>query len=70
MPKGGLNSARTSSQVGLASPVGASAGPLLSQQAQRLLEEARNENRMLEETISALKVGIKLKCIWLNLVDL
>ena len=35
-------------------------GPLLSQQAQRLLEEARNENRMLEETIGALKEQINL----------
>ena len=28
---------------------------LLSQQAQRLLEEAKNENRMLEETVATLK---------------
>ena len=32
-----------------------STGPLLSQQALRLLEEARNENRLLEETVSSLK---------------
>ncbi|TRY74599.1 hypothetical protein TCAL_00595 [Tigriopus californicus] len=35
-------------------------GPLLNQQAQRLLEEARTENRMLEETIVALKEQVNL----------
>ena len=49
----------------MASPVPASLGagppgPLLSQQAQRLLEEARNENRMLEENLTALKEQINI----------
>ena len=44
---------------------GASAGPhspapLLSQQAQRLLEEARNENRLLEDSINTLKEQINI----------
>ena len=42
------------------SAVAAPPGPLLSAQAQRLLEEARNENRMLEEAINALKEQINL----------
>lgn len=33
---------------------------LLSQQAQSLLEEARNENRMLEDNISTLKEQVNI----------
>merc|ERR1719412_3265656 len=34
--------------------------PLLNQQAQRLLEEARQENRMLEEAVSTLKEQVNI----------
>ncbi len=52
--------------MGLMSPGSIAMGPgpppghLLSQQAQRLLEEARNENRMLEENIGTFKEQINL----------
>ena len=34
--------------------------PLLSVQAQRLLEDCRNENRMLEETVGTLKEQVNM----------
>ena len=34
--------------------------PLLSQQAQRLLEDCRNENRMLEEAVGTLKEQVNM----------
>ena len=36
------------------------ATPLLSQQAHRLLEDCRNENRMLDETVTTLKEQINI----------
>lgn len=35
-------------------------GQLLSQQAQRLLEDARQENRMLEEAVTTLKEQVNI----------
>lgn len=42
------------------SPVPLAPAPLLTQQAQRLLEEARNENRMLESTVSDLRAQLDI----------
>lgn len=40
--------------------LGAPPGPLLSAQAMRLLEEARNENKMLEDGVAGLKEKINI----------
>merc|ERR1719412_1526203 len=44
----------------LPSPTPTSQQQLLSQQAQQLLEEARNENRMLEESVTMLKEQVNM----------
>lgn len=41
-------------------PSMAGPGQLLSQQAQRLLEDARQENRMLEEAVTTLKEQVNI----------
>ena len=57
---GGLHSPQQTPSLLMPSPTPTNQHQLLSQQAQQLLEEARNENRMLEESVTLLKEQVNM----------